>query len=106
MTLVAEAVDVNAQIVECVDAGLKQLGQSLSQIVYFYLKKNFGIKKEEIPNNPEAFSQMLQSIFGAGANLIEEQIVHKIQEKFKLCLNSNTGLVEAIQTAKKRKGVR
>lgn len=94
--------DIHTQVVECVDAALKQLGPSISQALYFHLENKFGIKKEEILNQPEAFSKALHSIFGAGANVIERLIVQKIKDKFKLHLGSETCLAEAIQTAKNR----
>jgi hypothetical protein len=86
---------------ECVDDGLKELGQSVRKVVYFHLEKNFGIKKYEIPVEPKAFCRALHAIFGQGANVIEKLIVQRIQEKFGLSLNSQTSLVEAVQTVMK-----
>jgi len=99
--LVEEVSDVQRQIVECIDDVLKLLGQSVSQVVYFHLRKNFGIKKDEIPNQPEAFYQTLKLIFGDGTKVIERLIVQKIKERFELRLEPETSLVEAMQKMKK-----
>jgi hypothetical protein len=101
VSLIGEIFDFQTTITECVDEGLKELGESAIKVVYFHLEKNFGIRKNEIPVKPMAFSQALHSIFGQGANVIERLIVQKIEEKFKLRLDPQTGLAEAIQAVKK-----
>jgi hypothetical protein len=101
VTLVEEASDVQNVIIECIDEGLKELGQSVRKVVYFHLQMNFGIKKKDIPFKPKAFSQALHSIFGQGANVIERLIVKRIQGKFGLSLNPNTGFVETVQSVMK-----
>lgn len=101
MTLVAEAPDIQTTIVECIDSALRELGHSVGEVVFFHIEQNFGISKEEIPAQPEAFSQALHSIFGQGANVLERLVVQKIQERFKSRLKPETSLVEAIQEIKK-----
>jgi len=101
VTLVEEASDIQTLIEECVDSAFKELGQSVGKAIYFNLEKNFGIRKEDIPNQPEAFSEALHSIFGTGAKVIERIIVKEIQEKFRLRLKPETGFVEAVKAARK-----
>lgn len=96
-----KASDVQSAIAECVDAGLKELGHNVKKVIYFQLEKNFGIRREDIPNQPEAFSQALHSIFSEGAKVIERLIVRKIQEKINLHLEPETSFVDAVQAVKK-----
>jgi len=77
VTSTTEDSDVQTQIIECVDVTFQKLGQSVSQVIYFHLEKNFGIKKENIPNQPEALSKALHAIFGKGAKVIEQLILQK-----------------------------
>lgn len=101
MTSVEEISDVQTAIAECVDSGLNKLGASVVKVVYYQLEKNFGINKKEIPNQPEALSKALHSIFGIGTEIIERLIVQKIQERFELRLEPETSLVDAVQAVKK-----
>jgi len=40
---------------EAVDEALQFLGESGKTAVYFYLERNWSIRKEDIAKNPEAF---------------------------------------------------
>ena len=102
VTSVEEVSDVQTTIIECVDSVLNQLGESIGKVIYFHLERNFGVNKKEIPNQPETFSKALHSIFGKGAEIIERLIVKKIQERFKLNLEPETSLVDAVNSAIKK----
>jgi len=64
-----------------VDEGLSTLGESSKQAIYFHLDKNFNIKREEIPERPEAFVQAIENIFGLGASCLEVLIMQRLYEK-------------------------
>ncbi len=66
---------------EAIDEGLASLGESSKQAIYFHLEKGFNIKKQEIPNNIEAFSFAVEKIFGIGANFLETLILKGLYEK-------------------------
>lgn len=70
--------------IEAVDEGLKVLGESGKQMIFFYLEKGFSVKKHEIPEKPEAFAQGLEKIFKAGALVIEKLIVENLYSKLGL----------------------
>jgi len=101
VTSVEEVSDVQTTIIGCVDSVLNELGESIGKVIYFHLEKNFGVNKKEILNQPEAFSKALHSIFGKRAEIIEELIAKKIQERFKLNLEPETSLVDAVQAVKR-----
>jgi hypothetical protein len=46
-----------------------------------HLEKNFKIKKQDIPNKFEEFTNALEEIFGPGAKLLEIQIIKHLYEK-------------------------
>jgi hypothetical protein len=64
-----------------VDDGLSSLGESSKQAIYFYLDRNFRIKKQEIPKKIEAFAGAIENIFGQGASLLEVIIMQKLHDK-------------------------
>ena len=68
-------------LLEAVDNSLSCLGDSAKISVYFHLEETFKIKKQDIPNNIEAFVNALETIFGRGAKLIEIQIMKQLYEK-------------------------
>jgi len=73
--------DFEKLVLEAVDEGLSALGESSKQAIYFHLDKSFDIKREQIPDRVNAFTQALENIFGAGAGCLEVLIMSKIHEK-------------------------
>jgi len=68
-------------ILETVDESLLLLGESSRKSIYFHLQNIVNLKKEEIPNDLEAFAQGLEKIFGKGATVIEKSIVKNLCRK-------------------------
>lgn len=73
--------DFKKLLLEAVDEGLSSLGDSAKRAIYFYLEKTFKIKKQEIPNKIDEFTNAIEKIFGHGAKLIEIQIMKHLYEK-------------------------
>jgi len=93
--------DLDQRILKCIDDGLQTLGEGGKQAIYYYLEKNLGLKKEEIPKKPEVFCNGLNSIFGKeGTNLIGRWIVEKLKRNFTLNEQSKVNLAEAIAEIK------
>jgi len=93
----AVASKVNEKIIQCTDEGLKVFGESTKHVIYFYLERDFQLKKTEIPGNPETFYKALTSLFGEdGARLIEESILQKMKLCFKLKHRSKLTFVETV----------
>jgi len=76
-----ESYDVQKIIIECIDESLNLLGPSVAEVVHSQIERTFGIKKEEIPEQPNAFFEALYSILGEGANVVKRLSVQKIREK-------------------------
>ena len=68
-------------LLEAVDEGLSFLGDSSTQAIFLHLEKTFKIKKQDIPNKIEEFTNALEKIFGPGAQLLEIQIMKYLYEK-------------------------
>ncbi len=54
-------------LLEAVDEGLKVFGESVARAIHYYLKKRNGLRREDIPKNPEAFDIGLKTVFSSGA---------------------------------------
>lgn len=59
----------NELLMEAVDEGLNLIGESAKQSLYFHLKKEFGIDKNDIPVRVEEFAAALEAIFGLGSKI-------------------------------------
>ena len=73
--------NVEAIILQAVDGALKELGETVSEVVYLELARNWGIKKEEIPQKFSQFIAALRSEFGNGSKTVEALILEKLFSK-------------------------
>ena len=94
--------DFDEIFIEAVDEGLRVLGESGKQMIFFYLEKGFSVKKHEIPEKPEAFAQGLEKIFKAGALVIEKVIIENLYSKLGLKHEetSNYSFIDYVKKAK------
>ena len=93
--------ELEKRIMQYVDDGLEVLGDSGKKAVYYYLEKNFGVKRKEIPKKPELFRKGLIFIFGEeGTDLIEKWIVEKLRTSFDLKQQSEIAFAEAVAMTK------
>ena len=68
-------------LLESIDEGLSLLGESPKQVVYFHLEKTFKMNKLGIPFRIEEFTDAIEKIFGAGAKILEIQIMKCLFKK-------------------------
>lgn len=88
--------ELEKRIVKCIDHVLLQLGKNIRYVIYWYLEKEFGIKKEDIPKRPKEFIRALETVFGSGAKVMERLMIDVMEEEFKLNLQVED-LEEAVQ---------
>jgi hypothetical protein len=94
---------VEHKILQCIDDGLQALGDSGKKAIYYYLKKNYRLKREEIPKKPETFCRGLTLMFGQeGADIIEKWIIEKLKMGFNLKQPSKITFAKAIDMIKAR----
>jgi hypothetical protein len=73
--------DFKELLLEAVDTALSSLGNSSKQAIYFYLEKNFTVKKQDIPNKIEEFITAIEEMFGHGAKILEIEIMKHLYVK-------------------------
>ena len=94
---------VQKRILTCIDEALKELGASVAEALYYYLKSNFNLNKSRIPKRPKTFMKALTSIFGEeGAKIIEKICIKKLEQEFNLVIDEGIGLINAIQIIKRK----
>jgi len=75
--------DKTALISEAIDNGLASFGEQFKQSIYFLLKKDYQIEKNEIPTRISEFAKALIEIVGEGSRLIEMKIIQNLHENAK-----------------------
>jgi hypothetical protein len=91
------------RILQCIDDGLQTLGDSGKKAIYYYLKKNFKLKRQKIPKKPEIFCRGLTLMFGdEGADIIEKWIIEKLKTSFHLEHQSDIKFAKAIDIIKSK----
>jgi len=69
---------------EAVDKGLIVLSESVRHTIFFYLEKNYGLKREEISEKLEEFSSRLEGLFGSAALVVEKLIIKDLHQRLGL----------------------
>lgn len=83
--------DFEETLLRAVDYGLLALGETPKKAIYYHLKRKFQLEKENIPEEPEEFARALNSIFGPGAEIIEEFIVKDLYGRLGLNFEEKRG---------------
>ena len=87
-----------------VDKTLKRVfGSTATNIIYTHLENNYSIRKNEIAENLESFSQAMQEYLNSGAAVIEKEILESFYsglglfQRVELEGNRNTEFVERLR---------
>lgn len=76
----------NVLLLSEIDESMNQFfGGDIANTVYYYLEKNYSLKREDIPEKPNLFSKALESMFGKlGAEVIETFLIMNLSSKFEV----------------------
>ena len=95
--------NLNAQLLQCIDAGMDSIGNASKRMVYWYLVQKRSISRERILDDPNAFVEALKSLFGQGAGILERTIVRQLRETFGIALEMD-GLADVLVVIKEKRG--
>jgi hypothetical protein len=70
----------NELIIRVVDKGINALGENSAQLLWTLLEKDYGINKNEIPENLPVFLEALQRIFGLGYSFLDSILQTLLQQ--------------------------
>ncbi len=87
---------LNAQVLECVDAGMDSIGGTSKRIVYWYLAQKRSITRDGIVDDPNAFVDALKTLFGQGAGILERTIIRQLRQTFNVTFGENLTEVLAL----------
>lgn len=72
------------RLLRCVDRVLAKLGSDVRRALTYYMRREYSVKRYEIPDKPHEFSLALHHIFGVSATGIERDITDNIVAEFQL----------------------
>jgi len=87
------------EVLQCVERGLDAHGPSIKHNVYWKLLTEFNMRPTDIVDNPKMFVQVLDTMFGAGAVLIERTIAKELISRFEISM-STSRISKALRVAK------
>ena len=77
------------------------LGSAAANVIYFYLEKDYSIKKDEIPEKLDSFCHAIQEYLNTGATPLEEQILknlHSDLESIQEAVGYSTNFIDRFKT--------
>jgi len=94
--------DVDRIVLDAIDEALSVLGSKGRDSVYYFLEREYLLKKEDVPLNLRRFDDCLRMVFGLGANLLEKHIINTLKRRVGVELEADEGLdfVETLETIK------
>ncbi|MGO8806129.1 MAG: hypothetical protein ACLQO7_05935 [Candidatus Bathyarchaeia archaeon] len=73
----------NELLLESIDEALSSLGEKPKKATYIYIETKFNIKKQEIPNKINVFSEALKRLLGLGAKYLEIMSMQNLYAKLR-----------------------
>lgn len=83
-------------VLAVIDKGLASLGESPKQAIWFCLEKDFNFNRNKVPEDLEAFKNVLQKFFGLGYNFLENIFIKNLSEATGEDLSSQSSFVECV----------
>ena len=68
-------------LLNAIDEEFSSLGETCQKIIYYYLKNEYNIDRQEIPQNIKEFSQAIESMFKDGAKILQIRIMENLFRK-------------------------
>ena len=90
-------------LAEAVEEGLANISPSISPVVLSFMNKIRSIRSDHHIDDPKAFDESLNEIFGFGAKIIEKMILEALYRKLQAPkeIKHNFNFVEEVKNAQK-----
>jgi hypothetical protein len=102
--MAAKSKEFEQLLLSSVDEALLSLGESSRQSIYFHIRKNFQLSRDEIPENLPVFQEGLEKIFGLGARFLEilimKNLYAKIGRPFSMEKNERLEFIKYVNAAR------
>jgi hypothetical protein len=79
------------ELLSAIDKGPLVLGESVKHAIYYHVERKHQLRREEIPEKIESFHKALQSLLGAGAEVLEKLIAKDLYGRLGLNFEEHEG---------------
>jgi len=91
INLYLESSQFDELFLEALDHTVSILGKGVKQAFFSFLNRKYNLSKEEIPDRIGDFTDGLEQIFGAGASLLELEIIKTLRQSVpSFCFEANS----------------
>lgn len=86
------------------DDGLAVLGESVRDVIYYYIERDRGLARQEFPGRFTELHEYLRDVFGGGAKIIEKLIAKNLYDRLGLAFEEQDDwtLPDYVNQAKRR----
>jgi len=93
----------NGKISQCIDKALDTFGEGVKESLYYQIKKQYNVPREQFVSRPAEIIEDLEKFLGpTGSKFIEKLVVREIGKSFGLKFDENTSLSTAINEARNK----
>jgi hypothetical protein len=93
----------NGKISQCIDRALDTFGEGVKESLYYQIKKQYNVPKEQFVSKPAEIIEDLEKFLGAtGSKFVERLVVREIGKSFGIRFGENTSLSTAINEAQNK----
>jgi hypothetical protein len=93
----------NRLILSIIERGIDTLGDDPKKTLWLCLENDYNYTQENIPENLEAFQQVLQKIFGTGYSSLDSLFKLHLQERTGEDLQGYASFVECVKALRNKK---
>ena len=87
------------RLLDCIDQVLTKLGSDVRRDLTYYMRREYSLRRYEIPDKPHEFSLALHHVFGISASGIEREITDIIVAEFHLKAEMELSFERAVRAA-------
>jgi len=81
---------VKSKVAQAFHDAFAESGESVAQVVEFHLKNKYGVKPEDILDEPDKVSKALSEIYGEYAEQVESRLCFYLSEYLNLGYDGNS----------------
>ncbi len=73
------------RVLECIDRGLLALGENTREAIYWHVRQDYGLSRDDFVARPAEFTKALVDWFGKGGErVLERAIVNEMKREFEI----------------------
>lgn len=84
------------KVIRCIDIVLDRLGANARRTLILYMRRERGLKRHEILQNPSEFINALRSVLGRASMVIESEIIETLKSELNIEHKEHQDLLDCL----------